>query len=386
MGQGLKKRLLGAGVLVLLLALLAPSLFKGGDSHPLNTAGQVSLEQGADKTALDEFVDAFIEGINPPDEGAVISSTQPPSDIHASEVIDAYAGIVDAPLQTTAAAGATHSDITSETQAASLGTATTGADRVQLESKDLNDIYSEASKALEANPQSITPSAAPAVEPGDEAAFVVVQDLPKSIDAQTGKPVAAPDLSEQMIETTVKAIVEETLPAGSPEAAPALAQVDMQEQPAVEPALADVLETLPTAAEAQAAQDAIKSVLPTEAPEVPAFVATLDTLPETVNVQTQEQAPVAAVNPAPGIDASGSLKAWALQLATFSDESNAIKLQDTLRAKGHTAYIRKTIRSNGRPLFRVFIGPEVRTEELDILKAQLEKEMGLSGMVVRFKS
>ncbi|MDD7805317.1 MAG: SPOR domain-containing protein, partial [Endozoicomonas sp. (ex Botrylloides leachii)] len=142
----------------------------------------------------------------------------------------------------------------------------------------------------------------------------------------------------------------------------------------------------PTEIEAQVAQSAIKSTLPKQAPDVPAFVAVLNTPTETIDIQTQERTPTAAINPEPGIDPSGSLKAWTLQLATFSEESNAIKLQNALRSKGHTAYIRKTVRTNGRALFRVFVGPEVRTEELDTLKARLEKEMGLSGMVVRFKS
>ena len=124
---------------------------------------------------------------------------------------------------------------------------------------------------------------------------------------------------------------------------------------------------------------------PHKAPEVPAFVEVLDSAPDTVTVETKARRPVEDDKGQPGIDKSGNLKAWSLQLASFSDQSNARKLQTTLRSKGYSAYIRKVIRSSGRPLFRVYIGPEVSTNELNELKSQLETEMGLSGMVVRFE-
>ena len=44
MGQGLKQRLLGVIVLLGLLVLLAPALFRGGETHPLVKSVELSLQ------------------------------------------------------------------------------------------------------------------------------------------------------------------------------------------------------------------------------------------------------------------------------------------------------------------------------------------------------
>ncbi len=119
--------------------------------------------------------------------------------------------------------------------------------------------------------------------------------------------------------------------------------------------------------------------------KVPEFIGVLDQEPEPINIQETAVRPVEDDRGQSGIDSEGFLKAWSLQLASFSDENNAIKLRDSLRSKKHTAYIRKVIRDSGQPLFRVYIGPEVRTKELSELRDQLKDEMGLSGMVVRYQ-
>ncbi|WP_263079769.1 SPOR domain-containing protein [Endozoicomonas sp. Mp262] len=119
-------------------------------------------------------------------------------------------------------------------------------------------------------------------------------------------------------------------------------------------------------------------------PEIPAFINVLETPPEPVDVVEKATRPEEDERGQSGIDAQGHLKAWSLQLASFSDESNAGKLVTTLRDKGHAAYIRKVQQNKARWLYRVYVGPEVRTRELVELKGRLQKELGLSGIVVRY--
>ena len=123
----------------------------------------------------------------------------------------------------------------------------------------------------------------------------------------------------------------------------------------------------------------------TETHTEPEFIKALDTPPEPVHIEEKDSWSTDDSQGSPGVDPEGYLKAWTLQLASFSEQVNAVKLRDTLRSKQHSAYIRKVIRGNGQPLYRVYIGPEVRTKELNELKAQLQKDMGLKGMVVRFQ-
>ncbi|MDD7804547.1 MAG: SPOR domain-containing protein [Endozoicomonas sp. (ex Botrylloides leachii)] len=358
MGQKLKKRLLGTGVLVLLIVLLAPSLFKGGDTGPINTV----VEQNMNKSAWDEFVDAFVSGIGSSETTITAKHNQTPPDIHASEVIDAYAGMIAPPI---APPHSTEANRASEPPIIPSITATTDSTPTPLSSSSSSSSSSTTDPAmsdkLEVTSEVITHTATSTDMP-----TAMIKHMPEAISPK--KDTAIQPIAEAPSENTLSATVKETSQSPTTH--------DQAEAPTV----------FPTEIEAQVAQAAIKSTLPKQAPDVPAFVTVLDTTTETIDIQTQERTPTAAINPEPGIDPSGSLKAWTLQLATFSEESNAIKLQNALRSKGHTAYIRKTVRSNGRALFRVFVGPEVRTEELDTLKARLEKEMGLSGMVVRFKS
>ena len=125
------------------------------------------------------------------------------------------------------------------------------------------------------------------------------------------------------------------------------------------------------------------------APEVPVFVEDLETAPEEVKVVEREEPPAklgqASEQIVPGVDQEGHLKAWSLQLASFSDQSNASSLVNKLKDMGHAAYSRPFIREGGSTLYRVYIGPEVRSKELLELRGVLQKELGLTGILVRFK-
>lgn len=118
-------------------------------------------------------------------------------------------------------------------------------------------------------------------------------------------------------------------------------------------------------------------------PPVPEFVQVLEVAPEPTNVLPLDIA-TTYYDDQPGNDANGYLKAWTLQLATFSDKANAKRLEESLKAKGYSAYTQQFQQKNGDLLFRVFVGPEVRVDDLLVLKKELDKEYSISSLVVKF--
>ncbi len=82
---------------------------------------------------------------------------------------------------------------------------------------------------------------------------------------------------------------------------------------------------------------------------------------------------------APALDADQVPAAWALQLASFRQESNARELRARLINSGYRVYIR-----HGEDVVRVFVGPEMQRSRLEELKVALQEEYGLEGMIVRF--
>ncbi|MFK0572001.1 SPOR domain-containing protein [Endozoicomonas sp.] len=124
-----------------------------------------------------------------------------------------------------------------------------------------------------------------------------------------------------------------------------------------------------------------------EPPPVPAFVDQLSVLPDRVEVVSTSSEEVLeqdeAVKPV-GVDDKGHLKAWSLQLATFSEKNNARNLEYQLKKQGYSTYQKKISTEKGKNFYRVYIGPEARPDELQQLKVAINKELGLEGIIVRF--
>jgi len=81
----------------------------------------------------------------------------------------------------------------------------------------------------------------------------------------------------------------------------------------------------------------------------------------------------------PTLDQQGVPVAWTLQLASFKDEANARGLRKKLIKAGHKVYTRKQ-----QGLVKVFIGPDLQRGNLERLKKDLKKSMGMDGIIVRF--
>lgn len=80
------------------------------------------------------------------------------------------------------------------------------------------------------------------------------------------------------------------------------------------------------------------------------------------------------------LDANSLPVSWSVQLASLSNRGNAENLQKTLRSQGYNAYIRQAGKMN-----RVFVGPVIERAEADRLRALLNRQQKLDGIVVRFE-
>ena len=82
-------------------------------------------------------------------------------------------------------------------------------------------------------------------------------------------------------------------------------------------------------------------------------------------------------------DSQGVPIAWILQVVSVSSADKAEQLRQQLVAKDRKAYTRK-ISSNGKTLYRVYVGPKFERARLESLKKQVDKEFGVNSMVVRY--
>lgn len=82
--------------------------------------------------------------------------------------------------------------------------------------------------------------------------------------------------------------------------------------------------------------------------------------------------------------ASGSkMKAWAVQLGSFSKRGNAVALRDRLQAGGYPAFVKPTTENDGG-FTRVFVGPQSSKEQARQLSRTLGEETRLKGLIVPY--
>lgn len=81
--------------------------------------------------------------------------------------------------------------------------------------------------------------------------------------------------------------------------------------------------------------------------------------------------------------AAPGLHAWVVQLASLSSESNAVALRDRLRRAGFAAFVER-VRVNGKPVFRVRVGPELDRTRADALRRRLQQTRNLRGIVLTY--
>lgn len=86
--------------------------------------------------------------------------------------------------------------------------------------------------------------------------------------------------------------------------------------------------------------------------------------------------------PADKAEYSQALKgAWLVQLGSFGNEKNALRLRDQVREKGYAAYTQSVARGD-LTLTRVFSGPFVSEDEARSAKSRLDKSFKLNSLVM----
>lgn len=89
-----------------------------------------------------------------------------------------------------------------------------------------------------------------------------------------------------------------------------------------------------------------------------------------------------------GITDEGLLKlkstVWVVQIGSFKDKSNALRIVNQLRAKGYRAFIQE-ISSAFNNTTRVYVGPEHKQAIAHELADRLQSEMHVKGIVVSYK-
>jgi DedD protein len=131
---------------------------------------------------------------------------------------------------------------------------------------------------------------------------------------------------------------------------------------------------------------------PQQNPVVAVPIANTDVLKTKVTV-VAKVLPVTPVITAPKLQATkavvseptnlSNLKkpAWVVQLGSFKNESNAIRLMNMLRTKGFKAFTYKT-KHNDQTC--VYVGPEFKQVTASALANQINHEVSMRGMIVSY--
>ncbi|MCB1675970.1 MAG: SPOR domain-containing protein, partial [Halioglobus sp.] len=83
------------------------------------------------------------------------------------------------------------------------------------------------------------------------------------------------------------------------------------------------------------------------------------------------------------IDSDGVPVAWILRVASVSSADKAQQLRERLLQLDQKAYVQRIDR-NGKPLYRVYIGPKFERARLEAIQGRIDREFGVSSLVTRY--
>jgi DedD protein len=75
---------------------------------------------------------------------------------------------------------------------------------------------------------------------------------------------------------------------------------------------------------------------------------------------------------------------WVIQVGSFKEKENALRIVNRLRSKGYHAFIKQFSTASGMHT-RVLVGPEDKKIAAYTLAAQIKNEMHLQGVVINYK-
>ena len=98
-----------------------------------------------------------------------------------------------------------------------------------------------------------------------------------------------------------------------------------------------------------------------------------------VNPEVVEATP----EPAPVEEAPKATGDWVIQLGSFSSNSNAEGLSETLRSQGYNSYT-YSVTIQGKPITRVYVGPLASRDAANRVRDELASKRGSKGLVVAY--
>ncbi|SEO67917.1 SPOR domain-containing protein [Aquisalimonas asiatica] len=81
-------------------------------------------------------------------------------------------------------------------------------------------------------------------------------------------------------------------------------------------------------------------------------------------------------------DENDELASWAVQVGSFTSESNALGLRDRLREMDFSAYVDRLERDGEDTIYRLRVGPVVERDEAEALLEELQADADMDGLVV----
>lgn len=121
-----------------------------------------------------------------------------------------------------------------------------------------------------------------------------------------------------------------------------------------------------------------KPATPKSTASLPAPKPELVSAPKPAEQKTRTEAPVK-----PALDAEGIPITWILRVASVSSSSSADKLRKDLLDMGYKAYAKK-ITSNGKELYRVYVGPKAEKARLEKIQGSINSRFGVKSMITRY--
>jgi len=76
--------------------------------------------------------------------------------------------------------------------------------------------------------------------------------------------------------------------------------------------------------------------------------------------------------------------AWAIQIGSFKNKKNAVRLVNHLRENGYRAFLRHFSTSFGDKT-RVYVGPELKRALANKLATKLENDLHIKGIIIRYQ-
>lgn len=134
-------------------------------------------------------------------------------------------------------------------------------------------------------------------------------------------------------------------------------------------------EIIPESTDARPVLD--QNLVPTS-PQVPSEKTTVTPTPPKVK-ETAKVPP----KPEPKKVIKPKINGWVVQVGSFSNHNNAVKLVQTLKKKHFEAFLEK-IKVKGRWLYRVRVGPEINKNTAKKIQAKISKAVNLKGSVVTY--